>query len=644
MDVFFTISGFLITGIIFRELDAGEFTFAKFWERRIRRIVPVLLFFLAATILTGWWILLAPRDFASLGSQAASALVGLANFKMHSLTESYWNPQSQNVPLLHTWSLAVEEQFYVVMPFVLWALHRWLRGRTGQALGVMLATSLVFCFVSCFTHPDSNFYFLPGRAWELLLGSLGALYLHRGRALSPARAQLARALGLTMILFSALGLRENSVWPNPLTLLPTVGAALILIAPEEKGERVEGGRSLVFRTLAAAPLRFIGLISYSLYLWHWPVIVFFKEYHPDMVMVSDRWLLLGASLLLAILSWRFIEQPFRNRLGSFRVATKPLLIGAGLAWAGLLVTAIIVSRNGEAAEMAFEAKVPPEAARLIFQRPGQNSVMNFDAASRLREGGIPINLRGRPPRCVILGSSHGQPLGPVVSALCETYDIPCAMLTQGGCTALFAGANTYVSAWHVNNAVKHERDKIVQDYLARWKPDLVIVAGRWARELPNFWAMNPTDSALRFREAFDQTTAWLGMHSSRVVILGQVPCLPLAEGDNALGIWKRYRLNHNSMPAFREPADEIAGRRQAMSIFRERAGSRLTVLDPEPLLTNPDGSLRYFSDSGVLYADDNHLNSLGSMELKPLLEPFFVQLAGAHAGNRDSVALPAPAP
>ena len=626
VDVFFVISGFLIGGIILRELEAGTFTFARFWERRVRRIVPVLLVFAAVTFFAGWRLLF-PEDFNSLASQTIAALCAVGNFKFRPITGGYWAPTAQSLPLLHTWSLAVEEQFYLVMPLMLVATRRWFRRQTGLVLTLLAGVSLLWCLASHHSHPKANFFLLPSRAWELLTGCLGAWGLHRGLALPRTILRWSGAAGVILILASAFALREDRFWPNAWTLLPTVGTALVLVSAAPPG-----GTTPAAWFLSLPPLRFIGLISYSLYLWHWPMIVFLKEYQPDRISVAARCLVVAASVALAAASWRFVEQPFRNKLKSFRVGTKPLLIGVAAAWICLLAVSALAIRKSGRIEQSFQAGMranySTEAVRLIFDRRGRREEKGFDATSQWRDGGLRIGAGHEPPRCVILGSSHSTVLGPVLESLSQTYQIPCAMLTQIGTPAFFAGTNRWVAAYHSDNLTKQWLDAFVKRDVVQWKPEVVIIAGRWTLEMPLEWGRTSEPSTAAFQEAYTNTLNWLLKHSKKIVILGQVPELPLGDsGDNKKDIWRRYKANGDVMPVFQEHPATTALRHDALAILSQAASTNVFVLDPDPIFHNPDGSIRYYSGKGVFYYDDNHVNPLGATELKPLLEPFFKEMA-----------------
>jgi len=614
VDVFFVISGFLIGGIILRELDSGDFSFRRFWERRIRRIVPAILFFLAVTLFVGWRILPAP-DLSSLAAQTFAALFGVANFKMLALTGGYWAAPANSILLLHTWSLAVEEQFYVLMPFILALAYRWFRRQIPLLLVAFLSASLALSLYWGTNVYPGNFFLLPSRAWELLLGCLGAWALKERLALPRSLASPAAGLGLVALLFSAFFFHLNESWPDARTLLPAVATLLVLISPA-----AAGAVSLPVQFLSLPPVRFIGLISYSLYLWHWPMIVFLREFGPDEITLTDRWLLVAVSVALAALSWRFVEQPFRQKLPSRRISTRLLLIGAGAVWLCLAVV------SGQIAKTPVRQLSSPSARPSLFNSPGLESIQKYDAAGREAAGGIKLSDATGSPQCVLLGSSLGMMLGPAIESLSAAYHTPCVLFCRSGMSPLFSGDP---ATNHIARKLRELRlrDEAVKKYVAQWKPKVVILAARWNKELDGR-VVFPDSFPTSFVQESSNTLRWLGQHASRVVVVGQVPQLPLENGEDARdAIWKRYRRQGNVMPRLLEHPDITAQRRLALKIFQNCRITNLFIIDPDALFHNPNQSLRYYTTNGILYFDDHHLNSLGSMELKPLFEPVFQSIA-----------------
>jgi peptidoglycan/LPS O-acetylase OafA/YrhL len=331
VDVFFVISGFLITSLIWKDLVNGRFSIVGFWERRARRIVPAAVVVTVATMIAGWFFLL-PSDFADLGRAVAAQAAFVANV-FYWKDSGYFDGASSSKPLLHTWTLAVEEQFYLVIPLLLWALYRSkaLRGRKSVvgilALGFVL--SLAASLYGVVRSPTATFYLLPTRAWELLLGSLLAFFPVPPAKLSRrGRREALSVLGLVLILVPVFLYSSATPFPGLAALSPCLGAALVIWA----NGRAEGDVTTTVGTLLSLrPMVFIGLISYSFYLWHWPMMAFGNYLALTPMSVGVRVALMGFGFLCAVLSWKYVETPFRTKKWGATRKSMFACAGAGLA-------------------------------------------------------------------------------------------------------------------------------------------------------------------------------------------------------------------------------------------------------------------------------------------------------------------------
>jgi hypothetical protein len=344
------------------------------------------------------------------------------------------------------------------------------------------------------------------------------------------------------------------------------------------------------------------------------------NYGPDELTLGERLAVVAVSVALGGLSWHFVEQPFRNKVPSLRVPIKPLLIGAGAVWLCLMAMSVKIA---QATPREFDRPGDLPAA---FQGRGFETIAKYDSALRVAEGGIQFIASNHAPRCVLLGSSHAMALGPVVESLCNAYHIPSAFFSQTEMSALFVGSPF---GPHESRKIRRRRtsDRLVKQYISRWKPDLVIVGARWSQEMVDTGNGSEPASA-RFQEGFCSTIDWLCRNAGQVVVLDQVPQLPQpTEEDFFRFICKRYRTNGNKFPRLFEPPKAAALRQESSVALRACPAANLTILNPDLIFLNSDHSIRYFDEGGMLYSDYTHLNSFGSEKLRPLLEPIFRKLS-----------------
>ena len=308
VDVFFVISGYLITTIIISEMAEGKFSIINFYERRARRILPALFFVMLLCIPFAWmWML--PDALENFGQSLVSTSLFSNNFLLMN-TAGYWDLATEYKPLMHTWSLAVEEQYYVIFPIFL--IFAWRFGK-NKLIWLILFIALISFTLSEYgwrQHSTAHFYFSPSRAWELLAGSIAAFICdHRGVKNNNGLS----FLGLIMILYSILIFNEEMPFPSAFTLVPVIGTILIILYADNK--------AFTAKILSTKILVGFGLISYSLYLWHQPIFAFVRIYKQNQITDFDSYIFLFLLVFLAFLTWKYIETPFRNKtyFSSFKI-------------------------------------------------------------------------------------------------------------------------------------------------------------------------------------------------------------------------------------------------------------------------------------------------------------------------------------
>ena len=303
VDIFFVISGYLITSIILSEQQKDNFTLTDFYERRARRILPALMLVVLLSAVAAWYLLL-PSELVEFGESLVAVGVFASNILFWTQS-NYFAPTAEFIPLLHTWSLAVEEQFYLIFPVFMILTLAWVKTKRLAALGVVAIASLIFCEWAWRNAPEANFFLAPSRVWELMAGVFCAFYLQQPREPQKLIKQLGSLAGLLMLVYSIVFFDNSIPFPSVYALIPVIGTVLVILLTDKN--------TLVGQLLSQPFIVGIGLISYSAYLWHQPLFVFSRlsSLHELSVMV-----LLGLSVLafiMAYISWRWVEKPFRNR-------------------------------------------------------------------------------------------------------------------------------------------------------------------------------------------------------------------------------------------------------------------------------------------------------------------------------------------
>jgi peptidoglycan/LPS O-acetylase OafA/YrhL len=383
VDIFFVISGFLITGIVEAELAAGRFSILRFYERRIRRIIPALMVTMLLCIPLAWRLML-PDDLENFG-QSLVATTAFANNVLLMLTSGYFALATDFKPLVHTWTLGIEEQYYLIVPLLLAGVFRWGgRRMTIIVITAITAFSFAIALYAARYAPVAGFYLLPSRAWELGAGSLVAL-----QAKSAGRRGLLAALGLAIIIFSLFLAGEQFaalVWP---ITIPVAGTCLLLAF----------GRTgtVTARALAWRPAVIVGLMSYSLYLYHQPVFAFARIASLDQPSRAMMALLIAPVFLLAWASWRFVERPFRDR---GRTSTRTV-VGFWLATSA----AVLAIGGAMAATSGFKARWPELAEQDAGFGAAQNQAFNTSAFA-YRDVALP-DVSDK-TRVLVLGNSFAR--------------------------------------------------------------------------------------------------------------------------------------------------------------------------------------------------------------------------------------------
>ncbi|PCG14732.1 MULTISPECIES: acyltransferase family protein [Sphingomonas] len=596
VDIFFVISGYLIGGQIAREAGAGMFRFAGFYVRRVRRILPALIAMIGAFLLFGL-VALTPAELRELAKETVPALWGLSNLLFYTGGD-YFAPAAERSPLLMTWSLGVEEQFYLLFPFVMLAAIRWCRGHVVTVVALLSALSFAGSLLLIRIDPQAAFYLLPTRAWELGLGAILALLQMRGRPALSALREAAGWGGIVLLLAALVAYRPAIAFPGWFAVLPVLGATLQIAAGGSRANRW---------LLSSRPVVFVGRISYSLYLWHWPVIYVARIAGEGAAPVSPLWLI-AITVLLATASWRFVEQPLRHRVLPERqvllryVAVLLLLSGAAAAlyraegWPGRLPA---LARAG-----AVEAVAARHGACLAPY--GATAPVGGAACT----GALADSDR---PGLLLIGDSHADAIAPAIADAARGAGLAFGQMTKSSCLPLLDAAR------ELPGRVRHRGECMTyQATVFRWiaahpQARVIALAGYWSN------GAQVIDGQGRRRTVADTlatTIAALEAQGRHVVLIQDAPGFAINPYARVIGAAlpvRRWLAGVATGQA--ADSDDARARPRAddarAAVARIGAAPGRLLVDPARALCDPRGC-RYADGGRLFYADDQHLTASGA--------------------------------
>lgn len=464
VDVFFVISGYLITGLIAADLDDGQFSFAEFYARRFRRLVPALAVVLSAVWIVGWFVLL-PEELSYLGKHVVAGATFTANLVLAREATNYFDLTAETKPLLHLWSLGVEEQFYLIWPALLVGAFRY-HVSIRIIMAVLFTASLLLNLTYGIGHPETAFYLLPTRFWELLLGASLVFIERTGPAMrswSLAYPDAKATIGSALIIASAFIVNQNDVYPAWLALFPTIGAFLLLSA----GQLARLNRTL----FSARPVVLVGLISYPLYLWHWPLLTFAR------LLGTSREIRAAVVVLSVVLAWatyRLVERPIRSISVGGRLRYRAIGVFCGILGMLTAIGWLTLENDG------FVRRLPPEVRAL-----GTDDFKDWSKQMRVGkcflwpeqgpdafDASCGVIADDDKERVLLWGDSHAAHLYPGLKKLLSDRQSHLSEYTASACPPLID-----------TKTDKNPNCARINDFIigkvATLKPDLVVVAARW---------------------------------------------------------------------------------------------------------------------------------------------------------------------
>ncbi len=594
VDIFFVISGFLITSLILKEINEGVFSLAAFWERRVRRILPALFVVVFVSLVAAWFLYL-PQDFNLMGQSVMAQMILMSNvfFWLHG-EMNYFAAGVDTMPLLHTWSLAVEEQFYVLFPPLLIFLARHKRFSIARTILYLGAGSFALSVAGSYYKPTATFYLLPTRAWELMIGAFLATTT---RKFSKAWLNEAASLsGLGLILYSIFCYTRETRFPGVAAIPPCLGAGLIIFSGGAKP-------TLISRVLALKPVVFVGLVSYSLYLWHWPLLAFSKYGSAGTQSWEIRGALLMISFVLAVASWKWIETPFRKRLFCPR---RPQVF----AFAGCSMLTLLICGGGVYFKHGMPSRISAQAAHFLNYQNDyafRNEITPQQAAAgQFAELGA--QSTNQPIKILIWGDSHAMAIAPVLDELCRRYSVRGVEVTHSS-TAPILGYVSHTSRFSLREDSPAFSQSVVE-FITQKHIKTVIIAAFW----------NTYDPPDLVDARLVATVQAIMASGASVYVLKDVP-VPDFDVPRLAAF---LVMHHGDLTRLGTSPDKyISDNHAYASAFNHCSQSGATVLDTPKYFLNTNGLYDVVRNETVLYSDGQHLTVDGSKLLIPMFEPLF---------------------
>jgi len=596
VDVFFVISGFLISDHIFRDLERGRFSIFEFYRRRIKRIAPAMLTVVAVTLFLAWRLML-PEDMIATARSALFSVASLANvyFWLYQDT-SYFAPDSRELPLLHLWSLGVEEQFYAIWPLLLMTFYRPARKAAFFVVGSIIAAFSFYLGNLLFkSAPLFSYYMFPTRAGELLMGGLIAIIVLRGvEQRVPSKIVLPMAAtGAALLAVSFVFLSDRFyVFPGRAAVPPTLGAALLILSGAAHPNRIS-------RCLSAVPLVWIGLISYSMYLWHWPLLALYRYGYGEMNPVSSIVIFI-LTISLAWMTYSFIEQPFRRSGASaLTIFVRQYATPAGVIAVfslGLIYNQSIAATTESVLtyrlEHLREARRPAYEYEYVCQRAKLETKDASDNRCVLGGGPDPGD------QVLLWGDSNAAHFVGVVGVFAREAGFRFRNLEVAGCPPILSDVSSFVEARRTSDCQRSL--SIVRPVIE--KARIVIVAAEWT---------GYQKRSAEFLEAFFETVRELTGAGKQVIIIGQIPII---EGD-----WRcnekalRFPFLTCAVPdAPLEP--HVSDANEKLHNFA-RVTESVRYFEVTRYLCPTQLCSGYGRDGEALYYNEDHLTMVGSWKL-----------------------------
>jgi peptidoglycan/LPS O-acetylase OafA/YrhL len=589
VDVFFVISGFLITSILLPEIRTQKLSFTAFFLKRAKRILPVFYFVSIVTVFLGY-ILLLPEDFLNLVESFVSASFFGANFFFWTQSSGYFQSSTAQMPLLHTWSLSLEEQFYFLWPITLVLFHRYFR--SIQIICVLLI-SVVFLVIfsewAAINKSNGAYFLLPTRAWELLIGATLGLAMYKKQLTITHRfSNVFSVLGLSLIFFAALTFDKLTTFPGLNALFPCLGAALIIYSGQNKS-------SFMTKALSLKVFTHIGLLSYSLYLWHWPIIAYLNYLNVEFTL-SVKISVVLSSVILSYFSWKYVEQFFRKiKVNEVKGVSFYFLLPCLISSLFLL---FVTSKGGDLKELHLvqgysEAR---EKVRMPMFDDGWCYKLEEDILNENYQTNNLDCYLGMPESqkfSMFFGDSHAAHFQPLIQKL---------MIESNSRSYTYITSNCFPSLNYINSKNFGGNPKLCKRFRQMIKNRLD------SSELDNVYIAAKWDSNLKWLSETDEAIAYMSTRVNHIYILPQVPSYKSNIGKNHLKSFASSLYRKQYVYPLNE---KYKNANHMVSQLAEKY-SNVTFIALDRFF---QGGEIFDSVGFPLYYDDDHLNIYGSEKL-----------------------------
>ena len=615
VDIFFVISGYLITTIIINEMSSNNFSLINFYERRARRILPALFFVMLLSIPFAWFWL-TPSDLEGFGK----SLIAVSTFSSNILfwrESGYFGAVSELKPLLHTWSLAVEEQYYIIFPLFLMLLWKAKLKLILLSLFFIFLLSLTLAHWSSFNYPIASFYLLPTRGWELLIGVFIAFYLKDNKFFKSSKLNESLSLfGFGLIVYSIFYFNESTPFPSLYALIPTLGTGILILTAVPN--------TLMNRFLGLSPIVGVGLISYSAYLWHQPILAFARHRFFDETPKLMTLLLILGSFILAYVSWRWVEKPFRNK----KITTRKTIFI--FSFAGIiffsLVGGIFINLNGAPERVNFSTELQKS-----FERPSVENCFDFSFDEinldnfQEREWGCFLGEKKESIDYIFFGDSHSLSLKDRISSIAKERRI----------NVFYAGLSSCLPFQGIYMELRGNCNLLNKMILTIAKRDNVkglVLSAKWALYLSGDYSgsegilisenrdgpfLNENRSSA-FTNTFHKTIKEFNNLKIPLHIISQPPL----QYRTAESSYFKVAKNFGNIKDFSVKKKDFERLESFSHKLFAHNSDKITYHHILELFCN-DNYCEFGNEKYSYYYDDDHLSILGSHKLNLLLEQIF---------------------